>query len=895
MIVLEGKEYSAMIRYRNPWFVFAAAAFPLLTAPAPAACQSAPETQSPAEVYFTPYSHLDLFWGGTREECLARGNRIIAKAIRQAGQSGEFRFLLESEVFAQNYVETHKGSAELEQLKRLAREGRFEISPYWASIFQGLPAGEVHVRNLVIGKRCARTVFGVDPKVAHLGDVPDYAAQYPQLLASAGVPNLIMTRMGPSDRALFRWKAPDGSTTLVWNALKDYGQWVFLRREPGPADVDRVKKQIGEARVGWNGPLFVHWGVDLWSTPDNLLDVMHKLNEVQSVARFRFATPSDFFARVSAMPGIPTISGEIPSSWPNIATSLVHMWPQEEPATNALLTAEKFAAINYGLNFADYPGGRFEVLWKMLIESMDHNHDGQGGVIGDNRKIGYTQLARLESEEILRDMLRNIAERVQSPLAGMSHSIIVFNSQNWQRDDVVSAHVTVYGDVGANDIGDYRKGLKLVDEQGSAIPFHVEATSENISKGIWLTFTAPGVPALGYKTFYLLPAPVPGVFPPAAQAQLDSAKDRKEPRRPLANDILENQYYRVTVDRATGRVSLFDKDLDRDVASGMEMVGMEERGGNYIGIEPQTGRAIPNSIRRVELEENTPVRAVLRIAGFISDIPITQRLILYRFLKRLDIENTVEWKGPHLMRIQQLIPAAQKGVSIHYGVPFGASDTHNILTNAGTHLPDEIPNESWKHVRHVQDWFHAGGAEWGLTVAVDHPLITLDGDLVRAEMIRGTKFSSTRVERDGEVSSHQYPPAGTYVFRYSLSSQRGDWKAAKAYRAGMDFNNPLIAVAASDRISAKPLPPSRSFCSLDGESLVLTALKKADSGPGVVLRFFEMEGASGETSVRFLGRRASPRALNVLEEETSPPGGLSMAVGPNAIKTVKIDLPTEVK
>ncbi len=34
-----------------------------------------------ADIYFTPFSHLDCFWGGTREECLSRGNRIIAKAI----------------------------------------------------------------------------------------------------------------------------------------------------------------------------------------------------------------------------------------------------------------------------------------------------------------------------------------------------------------------------------------------------------------------------------------------------------------------------------------------------------------------------------------------------------------------------------------------------------------------------------------------------------------------------------------------------------------------------------------------------------------------------------------------------------------------------------------------
>src|SRR5512138_1895118 len=125
----------------------------------------APAGAQEAEIYFTPFSHLDFFWGGTREECLARGNGIIAKAIQLAKQSPEFRFLLEDNVFVANYVDTHGGSAELEDFRRLVKEGRIEIAPKWAAIFQGLPNGEVHARNMMIGKRYARSVFGVDPRV----------------------------------------------------------------------------------------------------------------------------------------------------------------------------------------------------------------------------------------------------------------------------------------------------------------------------------------------------------------------------------------------------------------------------------------------------------------------------------------------------------------------------------------------------------------------------------------------------------------------------------------------------------------------------------------------------------------------------------------------------------
>src|SRR5512136_38042 len=106
-----------------------------------------------AQVYFIPFSHLDFYWGGTREECLARGNQIIAKAIRLATESPRFRFLLEDNVFVSNFVESHLGSQEVEDLKRLVQSGRIEIAPKWVGIFQALPDGEVHVRNMAMGKR----------------------------------------------------------------------------------------------------------------------------------------------------------------------------------------------------------------------------------------------------------------------------------------------------------------------------------------------------------------------------------------------------------------------------------------------------------------------------------------------------------------------------------------------------------------------------------------------------------------------------------------------------------------------------------------------------------------------------------------------------------------------
>ncbi len=843
-----------------------------------------------AQIYFIPFSHLDFFWGGTREECLARGNQIIAKAIQLANRSPSFRFLLEDNVFVANYVDSHPGSQEATDLRRLVKEGRIEISPKWVGIFQGLPDGEVHARNMAIGKQYAREVFGVDPQVAHLGDLPGYALQFPQILQQSCVPYAVMTRMGPTDKSLFWWRAPDGSRTLVWNALKGYGWGTFLTSKTisDEQKQERLRKDMADLRANYGGPIFMNWGSDLFTPADDLVAQVEKLDQA-GPTRLVIATPTDFFREAQEVSGVPETSGEIPDSWPNIVSSLAHMWPQIIPATATLLAAERFAAINYALGYAPYPQREFDFLWKKLVESMDHNHDGQGGALGDNRKIGYEQLVVLHGSEILRDMLRNIAEHVQVPVPN-SAPIVVFNPLSWTRDDMIRTHVTLFGDPSPGNLGALRKGMRLLDEAGNSIPFHAEEYSENISRALVLVFPVRGVPSLGYKTYYLVAAEQPDTFPLAATVKLDTDNDRREPRRPLGSDVLENSFYRLTVDRATGRVTLFDKALSRDVCRDMEIVATEERGGNYIGIEPPSGRTIWSLVDSVVVEENNPVSAVIRVTSRIADIPITQRLTLYRDAKRLDLENTVEWKTPRFLRVEQLFPLAQSNAAIHYGVPFGASSPENLMPKTGPRAGDEIKPESWRNSRLIHHWLHAGSAEWGLTIAADHQQIRLDEDLIRAQMVRGTRFVSVKVVRGDEITSLHYPPPGTYVFRYSLSSAAGDWKTAKAYRAGMNWNNPLLAISVVDAASGKTLPTTRSFCSMEQDNVVISALKKANLDTSILLRAYEIEGSPVETAVEFLGKRPAFGEANLLEEDLVQEPQQVLRGGPYSIKTIKLAL-----
>ena len=221
-------------------------------------------------------------------------------------------------------------------------------------------------------------------------------------------------------------------------------------------------------------------------------------------------------------------------------------------------------------------------------------------------------------------------------------------------------------------------------------------------------------------------------------------------------------------------------------------------------------------------------------------------------------------------------------------MPFGSNSATNILPNSGPHLSDEITKESWLSARHIQDWIFAGNPQWGVTLATDHQFVRLDGATIRAQMVRGTRFTSVKVVRNGEPESMEYPPRGTYQFRYSITSGPGDWKTNRSYQAGVDFNHPLNPVSVVDDISRKSLPPTHSFLPVEADGLVLSSVKKADAGSEIVVRLYENTGKTVSLPISFLGTPRRFRELNLLEEDAENSDRQVLTIRPYEIKTLRL-------
>jgi len=837
-----------------------------------------------AQLYLIPFAHTDLFWLGSQEECLSRGNRIISEVIRIAKKYRNFCFLFEDAVFVKHFLDTHPEKKE--DLIRLLEEGRIEVGPKWAGIYQNAQSGEDLVRNTLYAKQFLREELNVDTKTVHFGDLPGFTPQFPQILCKSGVYHAIITRSGPKKIALFFWRSPDGSRILIWHAIKSYTWGLDLRLHETPND-DELEKEIKEVSSLTSGaPVLMHWGCDLTIPTERLCKNIAKWNKTREM-KIRISTPTHYFEEVKSTTSLPVLSGETPRVWWPRDGRFPHIATLDIPATNALLAAEKFATVTSLLGLVKYPDIQLKETWKKLLQAMDHNYDGQGGTNGDRRKLEYHKLAIFIGEEILRNSLGRLAENVEVRHGPRCNPIVIFNSLSWIRDEIAKAHVTFHGDILPGDVAPFRNVI-LKDEEGNEVPFQYLDVHEGPARDVTILFYSKEVPSIGYKTFYLVPSRKASRYGKTCKiCEIEEKVKKVWTRKEVVT--LENNYSLVYLNKLTGTIDITDKERDRCVIREMKLQGVEEKTGNYWAAET-TGRIFENGVDEVRIAENGPVRTKVVIRGRIRGSEAQQEILLYKDIPRIDLVNTIVWEGGQPLRIQQIFPIKIEAPHINYGIPYGANSFENIIPDSGPVRVDELSEDLWKCSRDIQKWIDVSNASYGVTIASDFRSVEIEESRVKFDLLWGAGSPMCRTIRGKESELLQIPPRGTYVFRFSLHTHDGTWQEFKSYRKGWQLTNPLICVSSNDPITERKLPPTKSFCSVSADNVVVTVLKKGEKDNLPVLRCYEAEGKSASIKVNLFKPLKGLVETNLLEDKVEPLHDLISQIKAYEIKTLRLEM-----
>ena len=549
-------------------------------------------------VHIISHTHWDREWYLTQEQYRIRLVDLIDNLIDLLESDSEFRYFhLDGQTIVLDDYAAVRPSR-MPALRRLVRDGRILVGPWYEQNDLFLTSGESTVRNLLEGARTARDLGG-EMRVGYLPDHFGLIGQMPQLFRLVGIDNCLFGRgydIHKHGAPRFRWYAPDGSSVIA--VLMTY--W-YNNAQRFPEDVEALRSLFErvmerEEAVNEHGPYLLMNGVDHLEAQENLTSVLPQLHDGFD-RRYRIAQstlPSYFRALQRVLPeaGLPDVNGELREAGSyhilnGTLSARVYLKQANDRCSDLiekwLEPLSVWCGIT-GLEPVDREYMRF--LWKLFMEN--HPHDSICGCSQDavhkHMMDRYERVTEI-SQGLIDRKLTLIARQVEEVgFAGGDLKFLVANMSALGTgpgpSDVSSLLVTSVYFLAEDEVRDF----SILSEDGASVPYRVVGEEESrilVLSPINLPGVlrvrrfdvelAPSVPAYGYACYRVV---------------------RHEPGRRLHDEhlprsgdavVLENEHLRARV-LGNGRVDLLYKESGRVVINACRFHDVTDKGDLYVSI-----------------------------------------------------------------------------------------------------------------------------------------------------------------------------------------------------------------------------------------------------------------------------------------------------------------------
>jgi len=791
----------------------------------------------------TGHTHIDTAWLWPLKETVRKCSRTFATACRLMERYPEYHFACSQ---AQLYAYTKRHYPGLfADIRRWVAAGRWEnTGAMWVEPDANLISGESMVRQILYGLAFFREEFGTRPTLCWLPDVFGYNGNMPQILAGCGLRSFWTWKLhwqsrNPFPHHLFWWEGIDGSRVMAHIPKLGGGAY---NGTPNPEQLARAWETYVQ-KGGYPEQLFPFgFGDGGGGVTAEMLEFAQRAADYPGLPRCRQGTAEQFFADAyAATPELPVWVGELYlETHRGTYTTQGRTKRANRRCEVALREAEVWgtlARVAAGTGPAD---GLAEFartlrpLWETVLLHQFHDilpGSSIGAVYVDTAADHARVLA--EAGALGEAALRRLGEGG----SGAVHRFRVFNSLSWDRRDVVRLPAAGV----AHPVA--------VDGVGRRLPAQVTRSADGVPEVVVLVET----PALG-----------------AATVELRSG-------RPAATTVkafgrtLENEFLLAEVGEDGALVRLFDKRVGREVIPAGERAnrlqlfqdGPEHEAAwnihaTYAKREyPWEGPCV------VEPVENGPVRAAIRVTRSHRATRLVQDIVLWAGLPRLDFHTRVDWHERQTL-LKVAFPVAVRAPHATFEIQYGALER-------ATHR-----NTSWEQEKFEvcgQRWADLSEGGYGVSLLNDcrygHDV---GGNTLRLSLLRGTQFPDDEADQ------------GPHEFTYALLPHEGDWRQGETVRRAAELNVPLAAVPGS---AAAPV----SYLRVEGPA-ILEALKPAEDGNGVILRFYEPNGARGRVTVTHGLPFGKVVRCNLAEEDEEPlaaePGRFAFESAPFRISTFRL-------
>ena len=262
-----------------------------------------------------------------------------------------------------------------------------------------------------------------------------------------------------------------------------------------------------------------------------------------------------------------------------------------------------------------------------------------------------------------------------------------------------------------------------------------------------------------------------------------------------------------------------------------------------------------------EIIENNGERAVIRITKKGSKTTVTQDIVIYAELAKVDFMCHIDWQEKYRL-MQVTFPTTVKAPYASYEIAYGVCKR---MTHPNT------PGEIWKHE-------HAG-----------HRFVDLSDDKRGAAVINDCKYGHNAI--DGEITmtlfrNTDYPAifkdTGEHDYAYSFLPHKGGLCSGNVAKEAYLFNSPLVAIDGKAAVAP--------FITLSDDSLFVDCVKPAEDGNGIIVRMYEPYGTSGVTTLT-LSENAKITEVSPIEDsigDTFTAKEFDLSFTPFEIKTYRI-------
>ncbi len=849
-----------------------------------AAFHSAPAQTPPTDtVLIVPHTHWEGAVFKTREEYLQIGLPNIEKALYLLKKYPNYRFVLDQMCYVGPFLERYP--SEVPAFRKFLAEGRLQIAGGTDVMHDNnTPSGESIVRQYLLGKSYFREKLGYDVTTGWGLDTFGHNAQMPQILKLAGMKSYWFQRgvSAPDTPSEFLWQGIDGTQIPAFWLPVGYGALYDL-----PADEHEfnslLKSRFASLTPYTRGHERVLMaGADV-SLPEETLPIM--IGKFNSSAKepftAQFAVPSEYEALVAKRTNRPVIQGELNPVFQGIYSSRIEVKQAIRNLERLLTSAEKLSVIAGVLGTPSHPE-LIDQAWEPLL--FNETHDLTSGVMVDKVYDDSMQRyahARLLAESLIHGSLDAITARINT--SGKGVPIAVFNTLAWPRTDPAEVDVP-FSDAGVQTFA-------LFDAEGNAVPLQFLNVLRNEDGGIRqarIAFLARNVPALGYAVYHA----VPNASSPAVPTEPSHNTERDD------SAAIENEFYRATFNLWTGEMSslVLKENNWEALAAPANVVAREYDGGDFWELYGTLNGARFTSMKKEILPprpaytqwssdfvggsgatSSGPVFSEFHITHPFGKNQFSTRVRIYQGLRRIDISTSLV-NEEEFVRYRVLFPTAIQNGTTMEEIPFGAIERPQR---------QEFP---------AQNWIDYGDTAHGLSLINQG----LPGNNVADGKLMLSLMRSARLISYGFIGGYEQGVGsdtglgigGKYTLNYALVPHTGDWRTATPWRAGLQFNNPLIA----QTVAPHPgdLPASWGLLEVSQSNVVTSALKPAKDGT-VIVRVYE---AAGNPAHGVLARWQTPIAqvheANLIEDAgasvTSQRESFAFDLKPYEIKTFKLTI-----